>query len=66
MKTKIINQLISKQNQTAGHCGTRLTEFNLPLKELKLILNELFKEGVITVHDNQHGKIIKHKVLELK
>jgi len=59
MKDKILTQLEEKQTSSGGHCGVQLVDFGIPLKTLKPILNELYKKGLISVHDNHKGKIIR-------
>lgn len=59
MKQQIINQLEEKHKSSGGHCGIQLVDFGIPLKTLKPILNELYKKGLISVHDNHKGKIIR-------
>ena len=61
MKQDVLKQIKDKSTSSGGHCGLKLVDFNIPLEKLKPILNELFTEGLITVHDNQHGKLIKLK-----
>lgn len=58
MKNKVLELLKAKNLNSGGKCGIRLIDFNLPLKELELVLDELFTEGLITYHDNQHGKLV--------
>lgn len=61
LENQIIDKLKEKHNQSGGHCGIKLTDFKLEFIEVKPILNKLFKEKKISVHDHQHGKIIKYK-----
>ena len=58
MKEEVLELLKSKDLKSGGKCGIRLIDFNMPLKELGLILDELFTDGLITYHDNQHGKLV--------
>lgn len=59
MKNKVLEILNKKHESSGGHCGVKLIDFGMDTNQLKLVLNELFKEGKISVHDNQHGKLIK-------
>jgi len=58
MKEEVLELLKSKDLKSGGKCGIRLIDFNLPIKELELVLDELFHEGLINYHDNQHGKLV--------
>ena len=62
MKNQIIKQIKEKHNKTGGHCGTLIYNFNIRLSDLKPILNDLYKNNKITVHDGAHGKLIKLKL----
>jgi len=59
MRNKVIEVLTNKKKESGGHCGMRIIDFKLPFSELKPILNKLHKEKIISVHDHQHGKIVK-------
>lgn len=57
----VLDILKDKHEKSGGHCGTKLVDIDLEIKELKSIVNQLYLAGKITVHDNAHGKIIKWK-----
>lgn len=59
--SKIIKKLELKYKQSGGHCGLYITDFDGEIKELRKILNQLFIENKITIHDGIHGKLIKIK-----
>ena len=61
MKQNILTKLKEKYTSSDGHCGIQLVQFNIPFKALKPILNELYKSGLISVHDHHKGKLIKLK-----
>ena len=50
-----------KHKRTGGHCGTYLKDFKGDIKEVKKILNELYKTNKISIHDGIHGKLVKIK-----
>lgn len=56
---KILEKLTKKDNQSGGHCGLYITDFEGDLSELKQVINELYKVNKITHHDGIHGKLIK-------
>lgn len=58
MKEQVLELLKAKKISSGGKCGIKLIDFNLPLKELEPILNDLFEDGLITFHDNHHGKLV--------
>jgi len=66
MKNKVLDLLEKKHKSSGGHCGIKLVDFGINIKDLKIILNELFKEKKISVHDSPHGKLIKLKKNNLK
>lgn len=59
--SKILEKLELKDKQSAGHCGLYIKDFEGALSELKLAINELYKNNQITYHDGIHGKIFKIK-----
>lgn len=63
MRTQILNILIAKHDQTAGHCGTTLAQITNQVKgtkeEIKNVLIQLAKDKIVTGHDGPHGRIIK-------
>lgn len=59
---QVIDLLKEKHKKSGGHCGIVLVNFGIDLKKLKPILNKLYKEKLISIHDNQHGKLIKYKI----
>lgn len=59
MKQQILKILKEKHLKTGGHCGVLIYNFNYNLMELKDTLNKMYSEGLITVHDGAHGKLIK-------
>ena len=59
MQNKVIKMLTDKKKESGGHCGMCLIDFKLPFSDLKPILNKLHKEKIISVHDHQHGKLVK-------
>jgi hypothetical protein len=62
MTQEVIKQLKIKHKSSGGHCGVLIYDFNIPLIELKPILNDLYKQNKISVHDNHKGKLIKLKL----
>ncbi|WP_456867602.1 hypothetical protein [Galbibacter sp. BG1] len=49
-----------KHQESGGHCGVKLNDFGIDdLKSIKSIINQLYKEKVITVHEGAQGKLIK-------
>lgn len=63
MKDEILKLLQEKEDSTSqGFTVVGLVNaLNLPISELKLILNELHKENKITVRSGINGKIINLK-----
>lgn len=59
--SKIIEKLEQKHKQSGGHCGLYITDFGGDIKELRKVLNKLFVDNKITIHDGIHGKLIKIK-----
>ncbi|WP_435416291.1 hypothetical protein [Polaribacter aestuariivivens] len=59
--SKILEKLEEKNKLSGGHCGMYITEFEGEMKELKTILNDLYIQNKITIHDGIHGKLIKTK-----
>ena len=66
MKDQVIKQIKEKHISSGGKCGVKLIDFGISIKKLKPILNQLYKDDLITVHDNHHGKLVMlKKSLEL-
>jgi len=61
MKQQILKQLEEKHISSGGHCGLRLVDFGIDFYVLKTYLNQLYLDGLITIHDNHQGKLIKLK-----
>lgn len=61
-KEKVLNILKEKHESSGGHCGVQLVKFEMRLTELKSLLNQLYLDEKITVHDSVHGKLIKLKL----
>lgn len=57
--------LIDKKIRSGGNCGTYpvgiMQKLGVEYKILRPILNQLYKEKLITIHEGQHGKLIKWK-----
>ena len=62
LKNKVVDILELKKASSAGHCGFTITQIhsqlNGDLKQLKQIMNELFKENIINIRHGIHGKLI--------
>lgn len=65
IKRSVESFLKDKHEKTAGHCGTTVAtlknELGIELVELRKILNQLYKEKKITIHDGIHGKLVKYE-----
>ena len=65
MRTKLIDYLFEKKQKTGGNCGTTIPqlkeELNCELSELKEILNDLFKSGLIEIKHGIHGRMVLYK-----
>lgn len=65
MRTKIIEFLYNKKQKTGSHCGSTIsqlmTELNCESIELKEILNDLFRNGLIETKQGIHGKMVFYK-----
>jgi len=59
--SKILEKLKLKDKQSGGHNGCYIFDFEGNFSELKLVINELYKNNIITYHDGIHGKIFKIK-----
>lgn len=57
----IIKKLEEKDKISGGHCGCYITDFEGDFKELRKIMNDLYVQNKITIHDGIHGKLIKIK-----
>ena len=57
--------LKEEKRKSGGHCGTYpmtiAGALGITIGEARNILNHLYKEKKITVHDAQHGKLVKLK-----
>lgn len=57
--------LKEKKRLSNGHCGTYpvtiVNQLGIPFSKLRPILNGLYKEKLITIHEGPHGKLIKWK-----
>lgn len=60
-KEKVLQKLKQQKTKTGGHCGLHKVDFDMDLNELRPIIMQLKKEGIITAHDNIHGTIYKLK-----
>ena len=60
-RTKVLEILTELHKRSGGHNGLTWVKFNVPIKELKPVIQQLKKEKIITAHDNQHGTIYKLK-----
>ncbi len=58
MKEQILNQIKANDELRGGKCGLPLTAFKGDLKDVKRVLNELYKEGKIIVREGINQKLI--------
>lgn len=59
--SKILEKLELKHKQTGGHCGLYIQDFEVEFHKLRNLLNELYVDNKISIHDGIHGKLIKIK-----
>lgn len=65
LRDKILKTLEAYHDKTGGHCGitsaSLTSQLNVEFKEMKPVLNQLYKDKKITVHPNVHGLLVKIK-----
>lgn len=68
MRTRLISFLEDKRKRTDGHCGTTVaqlrTELDCDLQELKDMLNQLMKQGLIETKSGIHGRMVFYKTIK--
>lgn len=61
----VLEMLQERHTSSGGHCGRYpqdiANELGIPLRQVFEKLNDLYKKGLITVHDGIHGKLAKLK-----
>ena len=55
----VLKILKDRHEKSGGHCGTRLVTFGISFKILKPLINGMYQNGIVTVHDGANGKLIK-------
>ena len=62
MRDQILSLIRDKYELSGGHCGTYAVDLchgiGRPYHEVKAVLNALYREGLIRVHDGSRGSLV--------
>lgn len=62
MPKDLLNIIQEYSRKTDNKCGLTAVQLSglsgIPFQELKAVLNDMYKEGLIRVRDGVHGKLI--------